>query len=228
MPRPIVQLVVHHSAGNAGTVEEFRRLHRARGFSDIGYHAVIQPNGRTDPGRSEAMDGAGVWGNNSRKLHVCLIGQFASGEKGYTGKPASEQLHALGVWLLSRGRTYQPSDPRKPVVGHKEITLPGHATACPGDLPLELIREWYRRSIHGAKVGSLDAYLNGTHAAAGPAVRVRVNGKELAPDMYRYEAPGRTFIASSALSAGGAQVEWDGKEALVVVNFDPPPGGPTV
>jgi hypothetical protein len=235
MPRSIKQLVIHHSAGSRGSVAEFRRLHRARGYSDIGYHAVIQPDGRTEAGRSEAIDGAGVWGNNSQKLHVCLIGQFAVKEPGYTGPPTLAQLAALGRWLDSRGKTYGPSHPR-PVVGHREITLPGHGTACPGDLPLDLIRAWFAsgRSLSlpeylnapAEVVGAAVSKLKGEPAAAGAntIVALRLNGKELpAEDLILQR--GRAFVAARALEDAGAAVRYDPQTREVLIELGPPEQG---
>jgi N-acetylmuramoyl-L-alanine amidase len=140
--RIIHTLCIHHSASSSGSVAEFRREHIARGFGDVGYHSVILnghggPDGRCDQGRPDSVKGCGVWGNNTGLLHVCLVGQFARSASGYT--PATTaQLGTLGEWLQHRSKTYGALR----IVGHKEIALPSHQTLCPGDLPLDKIRQW--------------------------------------------------------------------------------------
>ena len=170
MARFISHLVIHHSATPTGSVEEFRVIHKGRGFSDIGYHALIgnskgTPDGHISQGRPEKYDGAGVYKNNRGKLHVCLVGNFEYGHSGYTGGPTKKQWSALGHWLLVKGRDYQQKDGVFPiVVGHKEITVPGHGTACPGNtFPLDLVRRWYGENInkfvHQKPVETLDVYI---------------------------------------------------------------------
>lgn len=152
MARLISDFVLHHSASPSGNVEEFRKEHMARKppFSDIGYHWVISngngaPDGHIGEGRDESKDGAGVYGNNKQKLHVCVVGNFELGHPGYTRGPSKKQSAALGHLLMVWAKRYQRKDGSFPkIVGHKEITVPGHATACPGNtFPLKNIRLWF-------------------------------------------------------------------------------------
>lgn len=168
--RTITQLVIHHSASSSGTVEEFRREHKARGWSDIGYHRVIGngrgfEDGAIHEGRKDSVKGSAVYGNNTGKLHVCLVGNFESTDSGYTGPPTASQLSALGHLLQVWELKYHPKGERGHiVVGHKEITIPGHGTACPGDrMPLDEIRQWFNYLIHGdpSRRVTLDVYLKG-------------------------------------------------------------------
>jgi len=71
----VKELIIHHSAGASGNVVEFRKEHKAKGWADIGYHAVIcngsgGDNGELQGGRSEEFEGSAVFGNNAHKLHV--------------------------------------------------------------------------------------------------------------------------------------------------------------
>lgn len=149
--RAIEAFVCHHSAGAAGNVAEFTRLHKSRGFSTIGYHALIGSgkgagDGEIQYGRPASRDGAGVWGNNRRKLHVVCVGNYERGDSGYTGPPSHAQINSLKVLLMDWARKFRQPDGSKPkLVGHREIARPGHGTACPGsDFPLEELRRWYR------------------------------------------------------------------------------------
>jgi hypothetical protein len=210
MPRVIDALVIHHSAGASGSAVVFRLEHKAKGWSDIGYHAVITnghggPDGELQPGRPEEKDGAGVFGNNLRKLHICLVGQFAKGEANCTGLPTPLQYRALGEWLRSRAATYGVTRAAQ-IVGHKEITIPGHGTACPGDIPLGKIREWFAN----ARARALDEYLGG---GAGkepvPMVQVMVKGKPVACHA-RIEGGAVVGELADVCRALGHSVTWDG------------------
>lgn len=90
-------------------------------------------------------DGAGVFGNNRRKLHVCLVGNFEEGHSGYTGPPSPSQINSLKVILTDWAQKFRTSRGGKPrLVGHNEITLPGHGSLCPGSrMPMDQLREWY-------------------------------------------------------------------------------------
>lgn len=163
--RKITHLIIHHSASRGGTIAEFRALHMARlGASDIGYHNVIGSGvgieeGVIASGRPHAKAGAGVYDNNTGKLQVCVIGNFERSDSGYTGPPTRKQMFALGHWLYTNGRRYGMTDYRK-VQGHKEVAVPGHATACPGsEMPLKQIRQWFQANIGKVEPEGLDSYL---------------------------------------------------------------------
>jgi N-acetylmuramoyl-L-alanine amidase len=170
MPRVVNQLVIHHTASASGTVESIRKEHMSRKppFSDIGYHYVIGcgkglPDGHIAEGRPEDLQGSGVMLNNRGKLQVCLIGDFEKGDKFYTGLPTVAQYAALGHWLLVKGKQYANARTGAfpTVVGHKEVALPQHPTACPGNqFPLNLIRLWYNRAIQDQKVGKIPVGLD--------------------------------------------------------------------
>jgi hypothetical protein len=163
--RKIATLVIHHSASRSGTVEEFRAEHKRRlGATDIGYHNLIGnghglPDGHIAAGRPHEQVGAGVFGNNRGKLHVCCVGNFEKSDPGFTGAPSRAQIYALGHWLHVNGRRYAIVDHRK-VVGHREVAIAGHATACPGsEMPMREIRYWYAANIRKMDPEGLDTYL---------------------------------------------------------------------
>lgn len=61
--------------GKSVTVDEIRTWHKARGFSDIGYHFVIDVDGSIYKGRPVSKTGAHVEGFNHRNLGICLVGK---------------------------------------------------------------------------------------------------------------------------------------------------------
>lgn len=55
-------------------VKEIRAWHKAKGWSDIGYHFVIRRNGAIEKGRPISKTGAHVAGWNADNLGICLEG----------------------------------------------------------------------------------------------------------------------------------------------------------
>ena len=93
------RITVHCSATKNGKrcpAGKIKLWHLANGWSDIGYHAVIQPNGETEKypniGRALNVQGAHVAGENEGNLGICLIG---------TDKFHVEQFKALRYLLDS-------------------------------------------------------------------------------------------------------------------------------
>lgn len=114
-------VVIHHSVSalNA-TPGDIHRWHLARGYAGIGYHFVIDPNGRTYRGRPEWAIGAHAKGGNT-SIGVCFIGNFDK-----PGSMPGAQLRAgqrLMAYLYGR---YPAATPRR----HGDII--GSSTACPG------------------------------------------------------------------------------------------------
>ena len=82
------RITIHCSASKNGasvSIEEITKWHIARGFHTIGYHFVVDVDGKVKEGRSVDRDGAHVEGANTGNLGICLIGtdkfsqsQFAS------------------------------------------------------------------------------------------------------------------------------------------------------
>ena len=86
--RKIDEIVIHCTATNSNwyenrpvedAVNEIRRWHtdpkpQGRGWSDIGYHAVIHRNGDVGMGRPTWRAGAHVAGKNKTTLGIALMG----------------------------------------------------------------------------------------------------------------------------------------------------------
>lgn len=149
-------IVVHESASTWGDVKAIRRWHMKRGWSDIGYHAVILNGRRSSPshydpridgkielGRSEAVQGCHCSSDNmnSVALGVCLIG--IPGKKGY---PTLAQIDSLVDYLATRCLKYdiptsaitQHSDhePRKPL----DASLPIAHLRCKVEDRINILR----------------------------------------------------------------------------------------
>ena len=110
-------IVIHCSATRSNqhvTISDIRHWHVVeRGWSDIGYHWVIDRNGQVLPGRKAHLQGAHVRGHNHESVGVCLIGGIDDNglpENNFT----QEQMLSLEMLVESLGIRY----PGAKVVGH--------------------------------------------------------------------------------------------------------------
>lgn len=145
-------------------VKEIRRWHvEGRGWRDIGYHFLIDRDGKVAEGRPVAQVGAHVIGHNKGTIGVCLLGGHGSSENDQFGDHFTpEQGEAL------RGLIDQlKSD-------HGDLWVDGHnsfaAKACPGFrvkpwLDQKAPRKLAQSSTLGAGVVSL-----GSVTTAGAAI----------------------------------------------------------
>ncbi|MEW8139413.1 MAG: N-acetylmuramoyl-L-alanine amidase [Candidatus Thiodiazotropha endolucinida] len=107
----IKRLVVHcsDSPNNRDvTAADIHRWHKEKGWSGIGYNAVIRRSGEVERGRPHYWKGAHVGKYNAGSLGVCLIGrdQFTD-----------EQLAALRELLTEWLHKY----PNAEVMGHRDL-----------------------------------------------------------------------------------------------------------
>ncbi|MBL8964472.1 MAG: N-acetylmuramoyl-L-alanine amidase [Phycisphaeraceae bacterium] len=129
----INRLTVHHSAipndslrsqaDVAKMLNGIRHEHmnrRGEPFADIGYHYIIDPAGRVWEGRTTALQGAHVAGNNEHNLGVMLLGNFQN------QAPTSAALSSLDSFVAVQMRRY--NIPVSRVHTHMEIGK----SACPG------------------------------------------------------------------------------------------------
>lgn len=76
--RPINAIVIHCSAsanGDAGiTRDVIDGWHVRRGWNGIGYHYVVEVDGKLAEGRPLEKVGAHVEGNNSATIGICMVG----------------------------------------------------------------------------------------------------------------------------------------------------------
>ena len=127
-PSDVRYIVVHcsatkHSATHvdAKTID---RWHRDRGWSGLGYHAVITRDGQTQLGRRITADsvriGAHVSGHNAHSVGVCLAGGLD--ERGNSTEGAEHydprQLDALRDLL----KTWTGLFPNAEVLGHRDLS----------------------------------------------------------------------------------------------------------
>ena len=119
--RPINRIFIHCSAtpeGREHDVEDIRRWHKAKGWSDVGYHYVIKIDGTIEEGRSVNKDGAHSKGQNEDSIAICYIGGLTprSGKSKDTRTDA--QLDAIDDLLEDLKVLY----PTATLHGHNEFS----------------------------------------------------------------------------------------------------------
>jgi hypothetical protein len=135
--------VVHHTAESlAGTakktgVERMRAIYQyhavSRGWGDIGYNFVIDPEGNIYEGRAGGafVAGAHTFCNNVGTIGIALMGNFQGTE------PPKAQMQGLRTLLVQLSDEYGV-DPTGTAIHHGKLypTIIGHRdlrqTACPG------------------------------------------------------------------------------------------------
>ena len=128
--RPINLIVIHHSASPLSTTrEDIAAWHRAKGWRDIGYHFVIESDGRVVPGRPLEEVGAHARGHNASSIGICAVGDNTKLDQRWT----VAQVAAL----CSLVDTMSTQFPGALVRGHRDVMNPGY-TECPGLTAAEL------------------------------------------------------------------------------------------
>ncbi len=117
-------LIVHHTGAEERNAQQIREYHRRLGWQDIGYHYIIERDGRAVPGRSLALRGAHclAGGMNHKALGIAVIGNLEKRE------PFPGQWQSLTTLLRRLMQEYRI--PLTNLLGHREV--PKAATVCPG------------------------------------------------------------------------------------------------
>ena len=131
--REINHIIIHCSAtpeGRAVTADEIKQWHLDKGWSDIGYHYVIELDGSVKLGRPLDREGAHTIGRNHDSIGICYVGGV---DKDMNPKDTrtQAQLVAMRSLLIKIVRMYDAK-----ISGHNQ-----HSNkACPSfDVP-----EWCR------------------------------------------------------------------------------------
>lgn len=126
--RKITHIVHHYSATYPDQdigAAEIDLMHRARGFSSIGYHYVIRRDGTIERGRPESQVGAHVKGHNANSIGICCIGGLdrrTGPNVGVDNRTPAQKAAAARLTRELLGR-----HPNARVVGHRDLG----PTQCP-------------------------------------------------------------------------------------------------
>jgi hypothetical protein len=126
-------IVIHHSATPTGGAVAFDKMHKAKGWDELGYHFVIGNGTDTRDGLVEVGSRwpKQKWGAhtktpdnqyNEHGIGICLVGNFD------VSHPTDAQLKSLAKLVSYLMKTYNISPDH--VVGHRDCK----STDCPGKL----------------------------------------------------------------------------------------------
>lgn len=133
--KPIRAVVIHCTAtpgGRPHTIDDIRRWHMARGWSDVGYHWLIHLDGTISKGRDMRLMGAHTRGHNNGTIGIAYVGGIdaETNRPGDTRSPlqklAIERL--LDQLALEYGEVQADGFRRIAVHGHNQFNP---AKACP-------------------------------------------------------------------------------------------------
>ena len=119
------KIILHCSATPEGrdvSKDTIKQWHLDRGWSDIGYHYVIDIKGNLKEGRSLDRQGAHVRGHNKNSIGICYVGGCDANMKPKDTRTESQRgvLRALLMDLMDKY-------PNATIHGHNEFS----SKACP-------------------------------------------------------------------------------------------------
>lgn len=124
--RPIDEIIIHCAATPEGkdfTVADIRAWHKARGWSDIGYHYVVYRDGRVMLGRPVGQIGAHAAGHNTGTIGITYIGGVSA--DGRTAKDTRTPMQRASLLWLTEQLAAKHGVSK--VTGHNQYA----AKACP-------------------------------------------------------------------------------------------------
>jgi len=128
--KPFSRITVHHQGAGlaasghensvAAAIDAIFGGHRRLGYADIGYHFVIDYDGRVWEGRSLAYAGAHVASQNDDNIGILVLGNYNR------QKPSALSLKSLRTLTEALRQRYSIRPER--LFGHRELG----ASDCPG------------------------------------------------------------------------------------------------
>ena len=119
--RTITEIIIHCSAtpdGKDYTVDDIRRWHKQRGYSDVGYHYIVYRNGILAQGRDVNIIGAHAAGHNAHSIGICYIG----GMNAENTQPEDTRTLRQKARLLSLLVHLRKLYPNARIIGHRDLS----------------------------------------------------------------------------------------------------------
>lgn len=119
--RKITEIIIHCSAtpdGKDYTVDDIRRWHKQRGYSDVGYHYIVYRNGQLVQGRDVNIIGAHASGHNAHSIGICYIGGMSADNTRPEDTRTLRQKGRLLSLLVDLRKLY----PNARIVGHRDLS----------------------------------------------------------------------------------------------------------
>lgn len=124
--RQITEIIIHCAdtpEGRDVKADEIRRWHKnERGWSDIGYHYVIDLDGTIEAGRDVETAGAHCTGHNAKSIGICYVGG-CDAQMQPKDTRTEEQKASLLLLLKYLRQRY----PKAKIYGHRDFAQ----KACP-------------------------------------------------------------------------------------------------
>lgn len=124
--RAIHKIIIHCTATREGddiSVDTIRRWHLARGWSDIGYHYVIDIKGNINAGRPIELMGSHTRGENKYSIGVAYVGGVEADGK----TPKDTRTKAQKDSIIRLVKKLKGCYPDVTIHGHNEFSN----KACP-------------------------------------------------------------------------------------------------
>ena len=124
--RKINKIILHCTAtpeGRPTSVKDIRSWHKARGFSDIGYHYIVHIDGSISKGRPEEKQGAHVKGHNKDSIGIAYVGGIDKNNFQPLDTRTEKQKSSLHGLIMNLMKDY----PDATLHGHNEFS----SKACP-------------------------------------------------------------------------------------------------
>ena len=164
-------IVIHHSASAGGSAAAFDRMHRSKGWDELGYHFVVGNGSATGDGEVEVGPRwrKQKWGAHAKTpdnkyndygIGICIVGNFD------VSRPSPKQVESVAKLVAHLQKTYRI--PPERVIGHGMVhsfDKGGTSTECPGrHLNLTQIRQLSTKMI--AEAGDAIPAAADQHAAS--------------------------------------------------------------
>lgn len=118
--RVITDIVVHCTATRAWQdfdVDDIRKMHKAKGWADIGYHYLVKLDGTIQQGRDVDIIGAHVSGHNTHSIGIVYVGGLDNQGKAKDTRTENQKCALLNLMMDLR-RLY----PKAKISGHRDFS----------------------------------------------------------------------------------------------------------
>lgn len=129
--RTITDIVIHCTATRSWqdfSADDIRRMHKAQGWADIGYHYVVRLDGTIENGRDVDKIGAHVSGHNANSIGVVYVGGLDNQGNAKDTRTENQKCALLNL-LIDLRKLY----PKAKISGHRDFSpdLNGNGTIEP-------------------------------------------------------------------------------------------------
>ncbi len=119
--RAVDSIVIHHTGGGPQeTPQGIHEYHLSIGFGGVGYHYLIERTGTVWRGRPLWARGAHARNQNSGRIGIALLGNYAEESPGYQMTLQARRLIAVLEELYGKLKIYP------------HYAMPDSTTDCPG------------------------------------------------------------------------------------------------